>query len=256
MKYHLTALAIAIATCTFSPEFVSAQANDTQTKHEQAFTNLPLETRQEFATNLQKTQKLFGQKRIFDCLDKIHHLEKIYPNHLTALNIKGACYIEIRDFDKAREAYKKGLEVSGGSNINIMFNLAEVDFVSKNWAASEKQFENIIQAEKQNNKNFTRLCELKALLSKIKLGKITEAKALRDKYDQWDDSPFYYYSRAAILSEEGKRKEAAKMIKQCLSIWNDQKALHPWQDTIQEYGMFAKPDLTNQEEDIIDQPED
>lgn len=240
MKYHLITLAVAIASSAMLPHYASAQETTKPSTYQvelwKKFTNLPEKERIEFTTGLTKAQNLFTQKRIFDTLEKTHQLNKIFPDHPAVTQITGACYVETRDFPKAKEIFSKLLALEPKSP-SILFNLAEIEFVSKNWANSDKQFSSILQLLDDSNKELTRLCEFKILLSKIQLGQIKEATAIKDKYDRWDDSPFYYYSRAALLHHEGKSKEASKLIRECAAIWNDPAALASWADTVKEYSL-------------------
>jgi len=201
----------------------------------QQFSNLPKKTRQEYHRKLIRVQNLFNQKRIFDTLEAIDELDKIFPNHPAALNIKGACYVELRAFEKADAVFKEVLRISP-DNTNVQFNLAEVDFVTKNWESAYKRFKELIPRLPKKNKGMIRLCQFKLLLCQLKTNRVKEAVALKDKFDIWDDSPFYYYSRAAILYNQDKKKEAEKMLRNARYVWKNDAALAPWQDTLIEYG--------------------
>lgn len=201
----------------------------------QQFSNLPKEARQEYANKLIKVQNMFNQKRIFDALEKLDELDKIFPNHPAAMNIRGACYVEMRAFDKANAIFQEVLKISPESS-NVLFNLAEVDFVTKNWVSAEKRFNQLIPMLPEANKKMIRLCEFKLLLCQLKLNKKNEAVAMVGKYDAWDDSPFFYFSRAAIAYNENKELEAETFLSNARYVWRDNAALAPWQDTMIEFG--------------------
>ena len=59
---------------------------------------------------------------------------------------------------------------------------------------------------------------------------------LRDKYDAWDDSPFFYYARAAVLYHEDDKLGAEKMLRNVRYVWRNDGALAAWQDTLIEFG--------------------
>jgi len=209
--------------------------NSAAVKMMRAFSNLPIEKRKEYQQKLMKIQNLFNQKRIFDSLEELDALDKIFPDHPSALNIRGACYVEIRAFEKADALFKRVLEISP-KNTSVLFNQAEVDFVTKNWSIAHDRFTKLIPLLPENNKAMVRLCEFKLLLCKLKLDKVDEAKAMRDKYDIWDDSPYFYCSRAAILYHEDKKLEAEKMLRSVRYVWRNDAVLAPWQDTLIEFG--------------------
>jgi len=243
MKQRLTAIFLTLTLAspllaqdtTPAPPIKTEKPVETIAEINQKFTNLPKKTREEFSRKLLKTQNLFNQKRIFDALEQIDELDKIFPNHPAALNIKGACYVEIRAFKKANAIFSEILRMSP-DNTNVLFNLAEVDFVTKKWASAEERFSKLIPLLPKQNKPMIRLCEFKLLLCKLKLDKKDEAKALMEKYDAWDDSPFYYFSRAAIDYNQGNKAEAEKQLRNARFVWRNNAALSAWQDTLIEFG--------------------
>jgi len=247
MKYSLTTLILTLSLTPYlfaqepsadtpaEKELAKADEASPRVKMWREFSNLPKEKRQEYGQNVTKAQNLFNQKRIFDTLEALDELDKIFPDHPASLNIRGACYVEIRAFNKANTIFKKILEVAP-ENTNVLFNLAEVDFVTKQWSSAHDRFEVIIAKIPKSQKSMLRLCEFKLLLCKLKLDKADEAKALMEKYDVWDDSPYYYYSRAAIEYHADNKLEAEKMLRGVRFVWRNNAVLAPWQDTLIEFG--------------------
>lgn len=248
MKHHLTALLLLLGmACPVWAQEPSAAGDadkkavpppgmsDAAVKQWREFTNLPKEKRREFSTKLLKAQNLFNQKRVFDALEKIDELDKIFPDHPATLNLRGACYVEIRAFEKANKVFEKVIKLSP-DNDRVAFNLAEVDFVTKKWSSAHDRFTKLIPRLPESQKPMIRLCEFKLLLCKLKLGKEDEAVALMNKYDMWDDSPFYYYSRAAIDYHDGRKLEAEKQLRAARFVWQNNAVLAPWQDTLIEFG--------------------
>lgn len=226
-----------------TPEETTGNAAVTSEKEDAAataaakekFANLPEEKRQEFSQRLTKAQQLFNQKRVFDALQEVDELEKIFADHPAVMNIRGAAYVEIRAFDKAYPIFEKILKFTPES-INVRFNLAEIDFVTKKWASAEKRLIEVISLLPASNKAMIRLCEFKILLCQLKTDRLDEAIALRDKYDSWDDSPLYYYSRAAILFHNGDKPAAEKLLRDARFVWGNDASLSSWQDTMIEFG--------------------
>lgn len=247
MKNTLTAflLTLILSSPSWAQDTAPAEAAEKEATKEketspsvkmwQSFTNLPKEQRQEYSMTFTKAQNLFNQKRIFDTLEALDELAKIFPNHPAELNIRGACYVEIRAFAKANAIFEKILEVAP-DNSNVLFNLAEVDFVTKKWARAHDRFEKLISKLPKEQKAMIRICEFKLLLCKLKLDKLDEAKALMKKYDHWDDSPYYYYANAAVLYHEDNKLEAEKMLRGARYVWRNAAVLAPWQDTLIEFG--------------------
>ena len=84
--------------------------------------------------------------------------------------------------------------------------------------------------------DLSRLAEFKIMLCKKKLGKDAEVKALAEKYDFLDDSPYYYYAQAALAYDEKDLTKAEEWLARANRIFNDNNLIAPWQDTMVEYG--------------------
>jgi hypothetical protein len=74
------------------------------------------------------------------------------------------------------------------------------------------------------------------LLCLKKLGKDAEATILAEKYDYLDDSPFYYYAKAAISYDNKDLIKAEEWLARAKRIFRDPNILAPWQDTLVEFG--------------------
>ena len=74
--------------------------------NQEAFLNLPEESRKEFAKHLGEANRLFQQKRVFETLDEISKAMKIFPDSPELYNIRGSCYVEFRSWDKALKDFE------------------------------------------------------------------------------------------------------------------------------------------------------
>jgi len=202
---------------------------------QKAFSNLPEEQRKEFVTNFGEATRYFQQKRIFETLEALDKAETIFDESAELLNLKGSCYVEMRAFDKAMEAFDGALEISP-DNTSIRFNVAEVLFVTKQWQESHDRFQEILKEVPKNNTSLGRLIEFKILLCKKKLGQNDEVVIMAEKYDYQDDSPYYYYAQAALAYEDGDLLEAEQWLARANRIFRDPNVIAPWQDTLVEFG--------------------
>lgn len=199
------------------------------------FLNLPEDDRKLFVESLGEASRYFQQKRIFECLDTLHEAEKIFADSAELLNLRGSCYVEMRAFDKALAAFRKALEINP-DNVSVKFNIAEVLFVTKQWQESHDLFGQVLGKIPEKNTPLSRLVEFKILLCKKKLGHNEEVLILAEKYDYLDDSPFYYYAKAAIAYEEGELVEAEQWLSRANRIFQKPEIIAPWQDTLVEFG--------------------
>lgn len=217
----------------------AAEAAPELSENQKAFLNLPEEKRKDFAKHLSEASRMFQAKRIFESLDELHKAEKIFADVPELYNLKGSCYVEFRDFDKAMEEFQKAAKFSP-NNPSIEFNIAEVRFVTARqngkWQEAHDSFEALAGKIPENNIALGRLVEFKLLLCKIKLGQKDEVQKLAEKYDYLDESPYHYFANAAIAYEKGDLLKAEEWLAMSGRIFGDPAILAPWQDTLVEFG--------------------
>lgn len=211
------------------------EAEAAPTPAQQAFLNLPEEERVKFAELVNEASRMFQQKRIFETLEKLHEAKKVFDGSPELMNLEASCYVEIRNFDRALEIYKKAEELAP-DNPSIKFNIAEVFFVMKKWQEAHDRFDSLLALIPEGNIALGRLVEFKLLLCKKRLGKDEEAFALANKYDFLDDSPFYYYAQAALAYDQGDMVKAEEWLAMCARIFRNPAIIAPWQDTLVEFG--------------------
>lgn len=203
--------------------------------NQKAFLNLAEERRKDFIKHLNEANRLFQQKRIFETLEQLQKAEIIFNESPEIFNLRGSCYVEMRAFDRALEDFNKALTLSE-ANPSIRFNIAEVYFVTREWQKALEVFEKVLKDLPSQSVALGRLIEFKILLCKNKLGKKDEVLILSEKYDFLDDSPYYYYAKAALEYEANNPVKAEEWIATANRIFQDPNILAPWQDTLVEYG--------------------
>ena len=203
--------------------------------NQQAFLNLPEERRNEFIKKLSEANRLFQQKRIFETMEEIQKASEIFQDSPEIYNLRGSCYVEMRSFDRALPDFQKALTYTK-DNPSIEFNIAEVYFVTQEWQKCLDALEKVGKALPPENIALGRLVEFKVLLCKNKLGKKDEVKALAEKYDFLDDSPYYYYAQAALAYEKNDLIKAEEWLAIAGRVFQDPNVVAPWQDTLVEYG--------------------
>ena len=182
------------------------------------------EDQTEYLKSSQRCKLLFDQKRIFECLAEIRKAEKIYDRNPGILNLRGACYVEFRNFDKALEAFNVALEIQKG-DFNVRFNIAEIKFVSKKYQESLADLDELFKEASGNPKfaNMIPLIKFKSLLCKLKLNDPEGAKALLADTDFLSDSPIYYYGNAALEYSADNSTEAEKWLARARRIFPQPK---------------------------------
>ena len=203
--------------------------------NQKEFLNLSEEVRTEFAKHFGDASRFFQQKRIFECLNAVRDAEAIFSQSSELINLRGSCYVEIRDFDKAMVAFTEARKISP-KNTSICFNIGEVLFVTKQWQQAHDIFKEVLPEIPANSTALSRLVEFKILLCKVRLGLDDEVTILAEKYDFQDDSPYHYYALAALAYEKEQLLEAEGWLGRANRIFKDPNIIAPWQDTLVEYG--------------------
>ncbi|MDB4370178.1 hypothetical protein N9Z23_02690 [Akkermansiaceae bacterium] len=192
-----------------------------------------------YANAFRRANYLFQQKRIFECLEAVAELEAIYAKNPSSLTLKGACYVEFRAFDKARMCFAKALNASP-ENFNVRFNIAEIEFVTKNYEKSLMILEQLLEkaGDNKSTSTMTPLIKFKILLCKIKTGDLSGAEAIVAETDFLDDSPLFYYGKAALEYAADNGAGAETWLARAGRIFRtgDGALLSPWQDTLIEFG--------------------
>ncbi len=227
--------------------------------HQEAFRNLPEERRNEFAKQFLDANRKFQEKRVFEALAALNKAAAIFPDSPEVLNLRGACMVEFRSFEKAMADFNAAAKLAPEDN-SIRFNIAEVYFVTHDWKNASEALGGVLEilekeaADKgaEHQLALRRLIEFKVLLSLIKLDRMDEAEALAGKYDIDDDSPFHCYAQAALAynraaqakaggdanrneAQEGTVK-AEEWLARATRIFRNPAIISPWQDTLVEFG--------------------
>jgi tetratricopeptide (TPR) repeat protein len=161
---------------------------------------------------------------------------KIFDRNSNVFNMLGACYLEFRNFPKAREFYQKALALSPNS-IAILFNIAELEFVTRNWQACLEKMTQLLPLIPEQGLQTRRLIELKIMLCHISLGNTEEVKARANRYDPLtDDSPYYYYAQACLRYMNNEVVKAEEYLQMANRVFANPAYITDWQDTLIEYG--------------------
>jgi len=204
----------------------------------QTFLKLDDDQKQAYSEHFDKAQRYFQQQRIIESLQELKKAEKIHRNHPNLLNLQGSCHVHLRDFGKAEKVFKEAL-TSQPNSPNLLFNIAEMHFVTKQWQtclSKLTELNKLLPEENKTSRSLKRLVEFKRLLCLISLNRMKEAEAIRDQYDIWDDSPIHYYSQASIEYKKENKIEADRWLVRARRVFRQNGALSGWDDTLTEYG--------------------
>jgi hypothetical protein len=135
--------------------------------------------------------------------------------------------------------FARSLKINPG-NFNVRFNVAEIEFVTKNYAKALGILEPLLLEAKKNKatESMTPLIKFKMALCKIKTGDLAGAEAIVAETDFLDDSPLFYFGKAALAYEKDDGVGAEKWLARAARIFRSSNGglLAPWQDTLIEFG--------------------
>ena len=184
--------------------------------------NLSAEQREKLQKLLNDASSYIGGIRIQEAFEKIIEAEDITSDLFQLHNLKGAAYTKIRDFPRARKSFKRALELNPTAFMS-KFNITELDFVEKKFPDAEKNFQKLIADSPDMNIGTRRLIEFKILITQLKQDKHDEAAATLDKFNFMEDTPAYYFGKAAIAFDAGDEDDAREWIRSAERIYKPQE---------------------------------
>ena len=156
-------------------------------------------------------------------------------------NLRGACYIEIRNIEKALENFEKALKLDP-ENLTVQFNLAEALYVSHDYAKALKAFTELLPHFKDTDKNgIIPLLQFKRYICARKLDNQPLAKELEGLYGPMDDTPYYYCIQAVMKYLGGDQNAAQEQVLSAFRIYQGTSALQAFTDAMTEAGILPSP---------------
>jgi tetratricopeptide (TPR) repeat protein len=163
---------------------------------------------------LRDAQVLQQRKRFLDALTKLDEAEKIDSGRAEIFNIRGAVYLsaQLRDFDKAREQFKRARDLQP-QELPAHFNLAEADYVQGWYPDGEKGFAALLEKFPKLPTSVRHLILFKQIVCMLRQNKLGSAERLmQDSYTFMDDTPAYYFSKAALALQKKDEKTGNKWL--------------------------------------------
>ncbi len=193
----------------------------------------------EFSVHLDAAKHAFDRHDITATLAELDKASAISGSHCEVHNLRGSCHVELREFDKALEEFRKA-EALSKANPSIQFNIAEVLFVTKRWSEALEALEKVSGQLPVESVELSHLVDLKILLYHSALGNDEKAKALAERPGINDDSPFFYFAKAASFHIHHQPAIAERWLTSAREKFPDPEVLAPWFDAFTEYGWITR----------------
>ncbi|MEZ0388984.1 MAG: hypothetical protein ACAI34_18060 [Verrucomicrobium sp.] len=233
----ISLLALLAATLVVGHSSVQAQTPapgtvPTAVKEEAVATADTALTDPRFIALVQEAQSLHATQKNFDALEKLDEAEVFQPNSPLIPNVRGSIYTAMRDFEKARINFQKAEALSPAA-FEPKFNLVELDYVGGNFAASESGFMKLLNDYPKLRLEVRHLTLFKVLVSRLKQDNVSGALELMKNFSFMDDTPAYYFSKAAFAFQEGRKDVGREWLGKATGIYK-QTLLVPYVDSLME----------------------
>ena len=179
-----------------------------------------------------------------DALAKLDEAQKLAPQIADIYALRGDIYLapRRRDFDLALPEFEKAAELQPDSPLP-KFNLAEYYFVKHDFETALASFTKITKDYPKLPMVVRHLVHYKRALCELKLGhKAAADQIVADNFTFMDDTPAYYFSKAAVAFELGDSPKANEWVQRGVAVFKG-PACAPYYDAFKELRWVADMDL-------------
>ena len=174
-----------------------------------------LSPQKNFEKLLGQTARLIADNHPEEAEKNLAALNAYNPDHPSVISHSGAIALLRKDYPAARTAYERVLVVNPRSYI-ARYNLAEIDFVCKDYAAAARRFGEILQNKPGDETIIFRLA-----LCAIMQNDFESADRYILKLPNTGRTPARPYAIAARYFQENKASEARKVLAQARTLFGD-----------------------------------
>lgn len=193
-----------------------------------------------FSKAMAEMRQLVAQQQYQQALAKLDEADAAKPNQWAVMNARGNVYLTMRDFTRARECYKRSLDLNP-EGFETRFNLAEVDFVEGRYDAAVQSFQKLTTAMPNIPAPVRNIILFKIIVSELKLNHAEEAEALIKKSNFSEQSPASYFASASLAFYTGQRAAADDWLARAQKSFK-REDLEPYMDALIEARMVeVKP---------------
>lgn len=189
----------------------------------------------EMAIQMQELQELQQKNRFVEALAKLDDLDARYPDNAALCNARGSIFMSpaLRDFEKAGEMFDKAMKLAPGE-LPPHFNKAELQFVKHEWSVAGKAFQKLREDFPKLPLQIRHLVIFKQLVCELKQDQTAAAeKMLADHFTFMDDTPAYYFGKAALAFQKKDEAGARDWLQRASGIFK-QPELASYMDTFME----------------------
>ncbi len=181
-----------------------------------------------------------------DALAKLDEAEKLAPNVADIYALRGDIHLipRRRNFELALPQFQKAAELEPESPLP-KFNLAEFYFVKHDFATALESFTKLATDFPKLPMVVRHLVHYKRTLCELMLGHRPAAEQIvADNFTFMDDTPAYYFSKAAMAFNAGDKPKATEWVQRGVAVFKG-PACEPYYDAFKELRWVPDMDLSS-----------
>jgi Tfp pilus assembly protein PilF len=166
---------------------------------------------------LQEAGQLLGQKQFDDALDKVNAALALEPQNADAYALRGNIFSAKEFWSRAEDDFQTALAIDG-KNVTLKFDLAEVEFIQKQYDAARAGF-----AALEQDPDYADLASYKVFLCDLFGGHEDVAAKELDAFNQAGSNASYYFANATWCLYHQKPEDAQGWLTSAAHIYAPSK---------------------------------
>ena len=148
-------------------------------------------------SRFEQAQQAFQQRDLATARKFIDEADAAEPNQVATLNLRGEILMEQKEYDEAEATFKKALKIDPKFR-EAQYNLAQIPFKKKDYAAARDRFETLFKQTPGGDKNqASQIIKFKIFMTLLLEGKDSRAQKMMEQFQFTGDTPALYYAQAA-----------------------------------------------------------
>jgi len=161
-------------------------------------------------------------------IDILRSLNVAGQDKAYVLNLQGAAYTKLKNFDRARESFEYAL-VHAPEFFPPRFNLAEIEFLQGEYKKALEKFQQLAQSAGVSD-----LLIFKIFLSHLMDGDTITARRLLDRMPRPGTTPVWYYSAAAWEFKKGNKRSGRNYVRIARELYPEEKDRQLYEETLRD----------------------
>lgn len=205
-----------------------------------SFSNLPKADRQKYLQGFARAKEAFQKGDWNGCILEITNCEIIFNENPNSWNLRLSCMIELKQLEHADEYLEKVKQELPKDPVTLL-NIANLHMVRQEFQPCINELTNIIRnMPYDTEEELINIMRFRIMLCHLMLGHEDQAEDIIKDLSPLDDTPLYYYGKAAINIYYGKRQDAMMDVNSANNIFSKNQATVPYQRGITASGLIDK----------------